>query len=142
MSGRLLATAAEQAEVVRLRAAGYSHRAIAAAVFGSEGLKGRVERILRRRVEGSEEPDALADVLRAEPAELDARLETLAGKLVGEERLARTRRLVEGHKRRHEEQLEQGKPVRASELYAITRLELLLDNLERFERLRKLTREP
>jgi hypothetical protein len=32
--------------------------------------------------------------------------------------------------------------VRASGLYAITRLELLLDNLERFERLRKLTREP
>jgi hypothetical protein len=46
MSGRPLATAAEQTEVVRLRADGYSHRAIAAAVFGSEGLKGRW---LRRR---------------------------------------------------------------------------------------------
>jgi len=140
-----LTTKAEEAAVVRLRADSSSLREIALEVFGSEGSRNRVARILRRHAEPddtSEAPDALTDVLRAEPAELDARLETLAGEFAGEEGLARSRRLVERHKRRHEEQLEQGKPVQASELYAITRLELLLANLEHFERLREMTREP
>jgi hypothetical protein len=44
-----LASAAQRAEVVRLRDGGWSIRAIAAEVFGDRRFRGRVERILAGR---------------------------------------------------------------------------------------------
>ena len=135
---RLLATAEQQEEVLRRRDAGESLREIAAAVFGSERLKDRVARILRQPEEQLQ--SEVAELVGAEEGALETRLKALAGELTDEERVRRTRRLLELQRQRFEERLAKGEPTRASELLAMERLDMLLDSREEFFRLREMTR--
>ncbi len=139
-----LSLAERRAVVAKLHAAELDATAIAEALDVSPRTIGRdlAASGLTPRRQGrprSHGDDVLEELVRAE-GQLDTRLQTLSDELsTDEERTARMRRLLD----RHQREIEEGRrEASASELHAITKLDLLLGSLERFYSLRELTREP
>jgi hypothetical protein len=114
------ASAAQRAEVERLAAEGLSVRRIAAAVFGDERYRGRVERILRPPLEPTVETSAGLRPIEIEGLEF--------GEVV---RLLLERRLAMW--------AASGKAPAPSELSGLLDVSQRLDDLEAFEEARTLT---
>jgi hypothetical protein len=132
--GRPRASTPEQCLRVRVLAEeGFSKREIAERVYGDRRLYGRVERILKR--EGT-----ISNGVDLNREELLARLETLAQELQ-EADLPDLDELTDLYKRRSlKKRLEETpEKVKASELAALFRLELQLENRRAYERIRRLT---
>jgi hypothetical protein len=110
-------TSAQRAEVVRLREAGGSIRAIAAEVFGDQRFRGRVERILASSSRGFGNA--------AEDASLDGLAPMQAIRILYERRLAM---LLSG----------QVAPS-MTELVKLLEVQRRLDGFDQYERLRALT---
>jgi hypothetical protein len=115
-------TAAEQAEVLRLREAGLSIRAIAAEVFGDARYRGRVARIGAR---GDAPP---AGAVAPDELSLDGLATIEAIRMLFERRLAM---LVSGEV-----------APSMTELQKLLDVQRRLDAYAQYERLRDLTREP
>jgi hypothetical protein len=135
--GRRPASSSDERLRVRVLAdEGFSQREIAERVFGERGLHGRIERILKRDRTVSADPDQeLRDLL--------ARLETLAGELKAAE-IPELDELVDLFKRRSLQERLEREPdkVRVSELAALLKLEIRLEQRRQYERIRKLTARP
>ena len=120
-------TAAQRAEVRRLRDAGHSIRAIATEVFGHARLRGRVERILSRSATHDKRPPS--------PALVAAELERF-------EQLSPIEQTLFLFKRRTRLLAERDDPPSARELNALLRLALTLEAQDEVERLTERTRRP
>jgi hypothetical protein len=128
---RFLATDDQQAEVLRLLAAGASLRETAAAVFGSERFKDRAARI-RRAYDGCK-------ALGGERDDADETPGSFAS--TEEQRLEQLGSLVEGVRRQIEQRLAAGARVRPTELLSLAQLEWRLDQAQQFQELKRLTRD-
>jgi hypothetical protein len=115
-------TAAQRLEVLRLAAEGVSVRRIAAEVFGSSSLRGRVERILK--TQGREAPDAV----EAEPLDIEGLENLEVFRLFFNRRVAAV--------------AASGGNVSASELRTLMDVERRLEDWETVKRLNALTRHP
>ncbi len=132
--GRPRASSPDERLRVRVLAKeGFSQREIAERVFGDRRYRGRVERILKQERE-------VGSGLGDDPVALLARLETLAQELQ-EADLPDLDELVSLYKRRSlEKRLEEApETVRVSELAALLRLELRLEQRRMYERARELS---
>jgi hypothetical protein len=123
----------ERCRVLVLAKEGFSRREIAERVFGDRRYYGRVDRILKRARAAAGDPTI-------ELRELLARLETLRTEL-NEEEIPDLGELVDLFTRRSLQERLEREPdkVRISELAALFKLQLQLENRRQYERIRKLT---
>jgi hypothetical protein len=126
-------TAAQRAEVLRLRAEGASIRRIAVAAFGDVRFRGRVERIIAATAGSSAQRPAEEPLLAGRAEALLAQLR--AGEEVPVAELVRFQ--LDAWLSRY---LESGRPASPAQLAQVLRVSRQLDGLEELERLRVLHR--
>lgn len=120
-------TAEQRALILELAEKRMSQRKIAKEVFGDDRLRGRVERVL-------------ADQRRAE-ARID--FEPGPGGEPDDSELPTLEQLVVRYKRSLDKRLDDpSEKVTAQELESLARLEVRLENLRQFERIRAMTSHP
>lgn len=127
-------TRGERLRVRVLAGEGFTQREIAERIFGDERFRGRVERILKQ----SREPEPSFE----DANDLVAHLETLASELKDAD-LPDLEELLSLYKRRSlQKHLDQApETVRVSELAALLRLEIRLEQRRQYKRARDLTRQ-
>jgi hypothetical protein len=131
---RLASTRKQREEVLRLVSEGTSRRAVAQRVFGNERLRGRVDRIVNEARLGSRRSEAEKMAERLVESPPDA-----AG---ADEDTPTLDDLVAHYARQLQQRLDDpAERVSAGELLTFAKLELLLENKHRVERLNRLTRE-